>query len=779
MVKRTLLLEAVPKDGTPQSCKVSTDDIWASLGSSKSKQANPEAHTALTQAIRDIVGNIQSRTARLDYPSRYKPYPIYSDQNIYFLVDSRATEVAWESGLPGQAKIAILQFLDHNNSAERDLCKSLRKQATVSDDETHDTQDSVMTSAEMHWQRIRSTLISRSPQILSQHFDPDVYVPRGSADPFARFLAATDSLAFPIFGPAGIGKTYEMCALTANLLSTVVPVIVPARFLKTPFAKSVARAMKLDFQNCGLLTRHVSPSEDIDLPLPQGWTLVVFLDGLNEYHLSEQNELFLADELVELFTWAQGKKIKIVLSCRTYTWRSALTHDYLLRYMYKSHTHETDKGDYDWRTEEEPWRRDANKETSIQYGCELDPYSHSECTEFWNCIKRKHKLRSVPDLDFLLTIDDPFLCARAAESVAEKRKDHLNIDTLISTYIDHLCHDRGPVNRQQQTRLALMKIASCFLTKKSEVPEVCSIHLTSEFFNDIDIRTLIPWEMACETIGKANLDRLIHIGLLVDRITPRNMSSAVTFRNDRVMENVICDYLYNIFVKDLDSIQEKAYAVFHFLKCASSLQKHQDYLLSIGRLMAGRIADRSIESRFSAGEAFFLLQTKLSEDIPISLCKSLFALLEDAVFGFQVALALRDHSKKADNLRSEIDAFLQNLPRSYRQPRILENSITFAPAASPKVALEFLMSMTETVDSNVRLRIVHAFEELEREEAIPILQHWQREAKVADSKIRKACESAIRAISVGQKARQSARKSTDKRARKGSLRMKAASRDER
>lgn len=168
------------------------------------------------------------------------------------------------------------------------------------------------------------TLIGSKEQPYKKYI-PELHSPRkGVRAVIAEFLNSGQS-AFAIIGDSGTGKTCSMCAIALDLMNEGLPVLFyRARDLVHGVAESIAEDFNWEFS---------SQYSEIQVfrrvtELFGDERLTIFIDAIDEWNLVSKIEVF-----GNFLRQTAGKKLKIVLSCKTAVWDSFLSQGGMPTYL--------------------------------------------------------------------------------------------------------------------------------------------------------------------------------------------------------------------------------------------------------------------------------------------------------------------------------------------------------------------------------------------------------------------------------------------------------------
>lgn len=165
-----------------------------------------------------------------------------------------------------------------------------------------------------------------SQQIASKKYDTDVFLDRTYlSQNFQSFLQGTCSV-FVMLGDAGAGKTNQMCYWAETINTSYISLAVNGKnFTNITLEQKLRETFKEGKKKAEAIL------ETLDIVLEKNKAvLCIFFDAINECHTYKNAEpgngpINLLMEIHTLFVRNNYKNIKVVVSCRSYTWEELLS----------------------------------------------------------------------------------------------------------------------------------------------------------------------------------------------------------------------------------------------------------------------------------------------------------------------------------------------------------------------------------------------------------------------------------------------------------------------
>ena len=226
---------------------------------------------------------------------------------------------------------------------------------TINDDSRNDAFDTLLQqilpqfdiSKELNWEQITALAQGESERYLARiyrekKYNRELFVDRRQISASLEEFYQSDKLLFPILGEAGQGKTNQLCYWTERHIEEGQCVLI---FSSTDFAAGTLDARLKSIFN-------FSPRKDIarlieslhDKALRNDSYIYIFFDAINEcLHYKDEEQLMgvvaLYNAIVRIFAHERYSRLKIVATCRSYTWKHALSR---IAQQYQPFTFSTD-----------------------------------------------------------------------------------------------------------------------------------------------------------------------------------------------------------------------------------------------------------------------------------------------------------------------------------------------------------------------------------------------------------------------------------------------------
>ncbi len=212
---------------------------------------------------------------------------------------------------------------------------------TLNDDSHNDAFDALLQQAlphfdiskDLNWEQMTSLAQSESGRFLSRiyrekKYNRELFVNRKQISSALEAFYGSDAILFPILGEAGQGKTNQLCYWTEQLIEAGKCVLI---FSSTDFAaETLENRLKSIFG--------YSPRKDIarlidslhEKAVQSNEYVYIFFDAINEclhYKDDEQQMgvVALYNAITRIFAAEKYSRIKVVATCRSYTWKHALS----------------------------------------------------------------------------------------------------------------------------------------------------------------------------------------------------------------------------------------------------------------------------------------------------------------------------------------------------------------------------------------------------------------------------------------------------------------------
>ncbi len=212
---------------------------------------------------------------------------------------------------------------------------------TLNDDSRNDAFDALLRqvsphfdiSKDLNWEQITTLAQSESERFLARiyrekKYNRELFVNREQISAALESFYNSDATLFPILGEAGQGKTNQLCFWTERLIEEGKCVLI---FSSTDFATGT-----LDTRLKSIFG--YSPRKDIvrlieslhEKAVQSNEHIYIFFDAINEcLHYKDEEQLMgvvaLYKAITRIFATEKFKHIKIVATCRSYTWKHALS----------------------------------------------------------------------------------------------------------------------------------------------------------------------------------------------------------------------------------------------------------------------------------------------------------------------------------------------------------------------------------------------------------------------------------------------------------------------
>lgn len=540
-------------------------------------------------------------------------------------------------------------------------------------------------------------------------FSSHLYVDRSSFPSFNEYLAETKASIFPIFGQAGIGKSWEMTGLMLKLPADYIPVFISARLAKS-FISSVAQKTKQLLQLSGPADRSIL--DQARAQLPKDGRLIVFLDGINEYHFAESGTNVVKTRLWELFEWLGTYNVKAVVSCRSFTWQRIFSDEGLRKFMYVSSVVVVQKRERVFDIEKQEFVEQTKEDRTVKFGVELEKFSQDERFQFWHKVANQcgRSILETPFVDWVYETGDPFLCGIRAKQI--KGGEQLSVDTFatLEDYVEQRCQDKSSQFDRGRNYRALLQIAAYFVDES------------------LKISTSADLDIVEKTVNSAEVEQLINAGLVRDDLRTADGERVITFVHDRVLEFAVFKHIWRTYLAEMKGAAERACYALRLMQKSQAEQDFRDYYINIGRFIIKKCwGDSFVESMLpsSLSEAFLLVREILQQElitgqaVPI-----LWDFLDSPQWGYHVAMLLRDHADTTSVLRAAQQF------SSQEHLELARNSVLATRKLPRGEALEFLKRVSKIDDWVVRMRVAFFYGELLAGDRAYQLESWLSEKSV-------------------------------------------------
>lgn len=248
--------------------------------------------------------------------------------------------------------------------------------------------------------------------IVDRKYVPGLYVHRRSLDKAFEEFKRSHDVVFPIVGDAGMGKTNFLCHAAEDIGLEHPTFFFHGSELASGLMKSVGRDLSAVMQQ-------VEPasyfSTALEVAAKHSQQLYVFIDGLNECAL-HRAELRL--ELNELVREAEGKPLRIVVSCRSGDW------DYWTR------NDNNMMGRFGRAAFTGPGQISAAPAAATMF-------DETEFLEAWALYEKEYKLRGPLSLRMRTLCREPFMLRLVSEIYREGAiiPDHINAQQVFERFI--------------------------------------------------------------------------------------------------------------------------------------------------------------------------------------------------------------------------------------------------------------------------------------------------------------------------------------------------------
>lgn len=236
-----------------------------------------------------------------------------------------------------QGYIYVFQTLKDEN-----ICyiSSNEDAITLNDDSHNDAFDALFQQTfpqfdiakDLNWEEITTMAQSESKRFLTRiyrekKYNRELFVDRKHISAALESFYNSNSTLFPILGEAGQGKTNQLCFWTERLIEEGKCVIV---FSSTDFTSTTLDCKLKNIFGFSMRKDTSKLIESLHKKAEQNNDYIyIFFDAINEcLHYKDEEQLMgviaLYKAIVDIFADKKYNRIKVVVSCRSYTWKHAL-----------------------------------------------------------------------------------------------------------------------------------------------------------------------------------------------------------------------------------------------------------------------------------------------------------------------------------------------------------------------------------------------------------------------------------------------------------------------
>ena len=530
----------------------------------------------------------------------------------------------------------------------------------------------------------------------------DYYVDRGGVKLFVDFLNSSGSYLYPIFGEAGIGKTWEIQEYLEALPSNYIPIIVNAR-LSGDIVNSVASELVSVFDELSRYSNDfIILLKNIKQSLPDSITVLIVIDGLNEYHFKEEDEFHVKSKIYSLFNVLAKSKVKTLFSCRTFTWDNFLNDDSLLTYCFISEkrTRNVLETYYDATNDKIKTREKIFED--IIYGRRLEEFTEMQSDEYWQNVKKYFPLPkwlSNESNDWR----DPFLCGLVVLNLARGKSSVVTKNDLLGQYIEERCRDKSGISQSRELLYLLENISSKLISSNMEIK-------TYLFEDDI-----------LNNSDQENYKKLLNTSLIRNDIYSENGRQIIMFLHDRVLEYLISSVLSRNIIEEHSSAQEQYLKVFLLLKLSQE-NKTNDYLRNIAKNIFLIIYKKN-NNNFSKvnpdiRRVFNAFIQALNEPVPDSIFTNLAHVInKEPYWGTMLAFSLNTVCSP-----DTIDKLLNYIISRSPSKTLISNALLFCSKANCNIVIKLVVSALKFADYTIKIRVAYALAKIQSHKAIEILK---------------------------------------------------------
>ena len=212
---------------------------------------------------------------------------------------------------------------------------------TISDESHNDAFDALLQqivpqfdiSKELNWEQMTALARTESEHYLSRiysekKYNRELFVDRKQISDALRLFYQSTTTLFPILGEAGQGKTNQLCFWTESLIEQGKCVLI---FSSADFAATTLDMRLKSIFGYSLRKDIVRLIDNLhDKALQSDQYFYIFFDAINEcLHYKDEAEqmgvVALYKAIVRLFINPKYSRFKVVTTCRSYTWKHALS----------------------------------------------------------------------------------------------------------------------------------------------------------------------------------------------------------------------------------------------------------------------------------------------------------------------------------------------------------------------------------------------------------------------------------------------------------------------
>lgn len=261
-----------------------------------------------------------------------------SEGHYYIECDGKTTDLYPLMLVNEQGYVYVFQTLK-----EESICyiSSNENAVTLNNDGYNDAMDALLqqvspqfdVSKDLNWEQITNLARSESERFLTRiyrekKYNRELFVDRKHISSALESFYGGSSILFPILGEAGQGKTNQFCFWTERLIERNKCVMI---FSSTDFATTTLDGKLksiFGFSSRKDISRlvdslHQKAEQNNDY-------IYIFFDAINEclHYKNEEQQMgvvALYKAITDIFAKHKYNRIKVVISCRSYTWKYALS----------------------------------------------------------------------------------------------------------------------------------------------------------------------------------------------------------------------------------------------------------------------------------------------------------------------------------------------------------------------------------------------------------------------------------------------------------------------
>ncbi len=535
--------------------------------------------------------------------------------------------------------------------------------------------------------------LSNHNHAVAPSFDRNLFIDRDHKKDFRAFLEQHSKLTFPIIGPGGSGKSWQLQACLNSLPIRYTPAVVSAR-LATDLILRVRDAFLQ--VNPGIRPSGGDLSEVLHeistFTSRKDGANILFLDGLNEFHFHDANFSSLKLQFINLLHILSAFRIKLAFTCRTFTWQ-----EFLIDQSYDSFLFQTGEVMKTYITETYDLRKeDFVKEEHLRaeplYGLSLNDFSDSEKRKYWDKVGIASKLLHDAPTSYH-EISNPFFLSILANHLLKNEGKPPPIQQLFRTYVTgQLAKFTARQSRSSQRRL--VAIAEKFIPSPEKTVNPSLFYPASD-----------------DPLTDTSLTTLLDSGLLKAAKT-ENQETFLYFSHDVMMHYYVARALTERHELKNKSIPDQILAIVK-LAIKASTDDHNDYFRQAVRFMLNSfIGDFGYCTQDDQVlvKAFNLLLSSLkTKCIGDSFLEEVSQdLLQTKSFGDALSMALRNQ-----DIEEALGRILPRVDIRSSGTHYLNNLAYLARFTDPQIAYVFLAKMTEYKLSEIsKLRIINSLGEL-------------------------------------------------------------------